>query len=333
MSMKISQLPDPTVTTSIVMIDETVNGTTTSVQYLNLGVDSSGKVRLLRCNASDRRRMNNVNVAHYQDCEADVWLNDESTGYLSLFDSATRNAMSSTSIKVKDENDNTIYEIARRCFLLSYTELGFDNTGAEGASILDVLKKWKNTTSANTARIAKNDSGSAIGAWLRSPSSAADFRLCYYYGGAGSYYASYSDVWLRPALSFDPETYVTDPDENNYCYLLPDPDKPYREAGIENFVLGTQTTIPTQAKIFLSAKGCMTNYPEVEITANFDDSTPVWLPVTLIAGTTDSDGYTSYTGLVDFSGVTASQGVKFAVNIYARTESQCRITQPVIAPA
>lgn len=314
MSMKISLLPDPTVTTSIVMIDETVSGTTTSVQYLNLGVDSSGKVRLLRCNASDARRMNNVNVAHYDGCEADVRLNNESTGYLSRFDSATRNALSSTSIKVKDENDGTIYEVARRCFLLSYTELGFDNTGAEGASILDVLKKWKNTTNANTARIATNDSGSAVYAWLRSPHSTTQFRLCFF-DGSDYYGPATSGIYrLRPCLSFDPDTLVTDPDENGICYLLPDPDKPYREAEAE-MLIGTPDVTPVEGILQVNAVGCMTDYPKAYFTTNYD-------------GANTDDWYEVPIGRpFDIIG----NGTDLGLKIYARTEGRCSISEPILS--
>lgn len=312
MSMKISQLPDPSVTTSIVMIDETVSGTTTSVQYLNLGVDSSGKVRLLRCNASDQRRMNNVNVAHYDGCEADVWLNNESTGYLSRLDSATRNALSSTSIKVKDENDGTIYEIARRCFLLSHTEYGFDNTGAEGASILNILKKWKNTTSANTARIATNDSGSATIVWLRSPYTASQFRSCIHDGNGFYYNATYS-VLLRPCLSFDPDTLVTDPDENGICYLLPDPDKPYREAEAE-MLIGTPDVTPVEGILQVNSVGCMTDYPKAYFTTNYD-------------GANTDDWYEVPIGRpFDIIG----NGTDLGLKIYARTEGRCVIQEPIL---
>lgn len=314
MSRKISLLPDPTVTTSIVMIDETVSGTTTSVQYLNLGVDDSGKVRLLRCNASDQRRMNNTDVAHYDGCEADLWLENESTGFLSRFDQPTRMALSSTAIKVMDENDFTqITEIARKCFILSYTEYGFTNTGAEGPSYLEVFKTWKNTTNANTARIATNDSGSAFDAWLRSPYNASRFRVCYVNGSAGSGLAAISDCWLRPCLSFDPDTLVTDPDENGICYLLPDPDKPYREAEAE-MLIGTPTVAPKQGIVRFAYENCMTGYPEVYVTANYDpNSVNTWQPGQLGVP-------------FDFSDTGTSLGLK----IYARSESQAKIYEPFL---
>ena len=300
----------------VVYINETVNGTTSYIPYLFLGINEFNRAIVLRCNASTQKRMHSSNVAHYDGCEADLWLENESTGFLSRFDAATRNALMSTSIKVMDENDFTqITEIARRCFILSYTEYGWGTNGAEGPSYLSVFKTWKNTTNDNTARIATNDSGSAVYAWLRSPYNASQFRFCYDSGGANSNDAANASYWLRPALSFNPNTLVSDSTEET-IYLLPDPNKPYREAGITKY-MGSLEEVPSYVKVFLSAQGCSTGYPEVEICVNYNDTTPTW--VTAPIGQT-----------IDTSELTAENGVALGIRIYARSEGRAIIGEPVI---
>lgn len=300
----------------VVYINETVNGTTSYIPYLFLGVNEFNRAIVLRCNASTQKRMHSSNVAHYDGCEADLWLENESTGFLSRFDAATRNALMSTSIKVMDENDfSQITEIARRCFILSYTEYGFTNTGAEGPSYLDVFKTWKGTDNANTARIVTNDSGSAVNAWLRSPGGASQFRYCINSGSAYSNYAANAGNWLRPALSFDPSTLVSDSTEET-IYLFPDPNKQYREVGITKY-MGSLEEVPSYVKVFLSAQNCSEGYPEVEICVNYNDTTPTW--VTAPVGQT-----------IDTSELTAENGVALGIRIYARSEGRAIIGEPVI---
>ncbi|MBR1763649.1 MAG: hypothetical protein IJ731_09865 [Eubacterium sp.] len=258
--------------------------------------------------------MHSSNVAHYDGCEADLWLENESTGFLSRFNAATRNALSSTSIKVKDENTGDITEIARKCFILSYTEYGYGGS-TEGPSYLDVFKAWKGTTDGNTARIATNESGTTVSAWLRSPGSASQFRICYYNGNANDYSATSANNWLRPALSFNPSTLVSDSTEET-VYLLPDPDKPYREAGITKY-MGSLEEVPSCLKVMLPYEDCLEGYPEVDICVNYNDSEPEWVRVTI--------GET-----VDTSELTAENGVALGIRIYARSEGRAIIHEPII---
>lgn len=308
MSLKISQLPDPSVTTTLIGAIESANADT---YFLNCGVDSYGKVWALRCNASDQRRMNNVDVAHYDGCEADVWLNNESTGYLSRLSADVRNCLSSTSIKVKDENSGTITEIARRCFLLSATEYGEGDGVSEGTSILDTLKKWKNTTNATTARAVTNGNGGSVYAWFRTPYSATQF--IFWAGYTHKRNATDNIVSQRPCLSFDPDTLVTDPDENGICYLLPDPDKPYREAEAE-MLIGTPDVTPVEGILQVNSVGCMTDYPKAYFTTNYD-------------GANTDDWYEIPIGRpFDIIG----NGKNLGLKIYARTEGRCVIKEPIL---
>lgn len=297
----------------LVHLYETVSDKLNTVPYVYLGVDASGKVRILRLNASTQRAMNSSNVAHYDGCTADVWLESD-TGFLARFDEATRNALVSTSIKCMDENTQDIFEITRRCFLLSYTEYGFGGSN-EGASVLEALKIAKNTTNSTTAKIATNDSGIAVSAWLRSPYSATQFRYCRNNGGAGNYNATGSNVWLRPALALSPDTLVSDESQET-IYLLPNPEKAYREAGI-TMLLGTRQEMPKKLKVDVACQNAMEGYPEISVCVNFNDPEPNWIRV--------ENGE-----VISTKELTAENGIAFGVKIYARSESKVKISEPIL---
>lgn len=297
----------------LVHLYETVSGKLSIVPYIYLGVDASGKVRILRLNASTQRAMNSSNVAHYDGCTADVWLESD-TGFLARFDEATRNAFVSTSIKCMDENTQDIFEITRRCFLLSYTEYGFSGS-SEGASVLEALKVAKNTTNGITAKIATNDSGATISAWLRSPFSATQFRYCIYSGYASSSNATNYNFWLRPALALSPDTLVSDESQET-IYLLPDPEKAYHEAGITMF-LGTRQEMPKKIKVDVACQNAMEGYPETSVCVNFNDPEPNWIRV--------ESGE-----VISTKGLTAENGIAFGVKIYARSEGKVKISEPIL---
>ena len=188
-----------------VYVDETVSGVLNHVPYIYLGLDEGGNARLLRQYAAIQKRMHSSNVAAYSGCEADVWLEDEENGFLARFDAETIDALVNTSIKYADytqsgDNSAQIITIARRCFLLSYTEEGWSaiSAGSEGQSHLDALKAFTGETGDNAARIGYNESGTAVYVWMRSAYSATSFRNVY---NSGAHYgsASYTGNWLRPA--------------------------------------------------------------------------------------------------------------------------------------
>ena len=164
---------------TLIYIDEYTNNVATHVPYIYLGLDEGGNARVLRQYAYIQKRMNDTNVASYSGCEVDVWLENTTDGFLSLFDTATKNALTNTSIKytdytLNDQQSIQLATISRRCFLLSYTELGWAATaaGSEGKSYLDALKTFylaqhpgESTVSDNNARITYNQSETAVNAW------------------------------------------------------------------------------------------------------------------------------------------------------------------------
>ncbi len=277
MSRTISQLTAGTK----VYVDETVSGVTNHVPYIYLGLDEGGNARLLRQYAAIQKRMHSSNVASYSGCEADVWLEDEENGFLSRFDAETIDALRNTSISYTDYNqsgDGTVQllTIARRCFLLSYTEEGWSATaaGSEGQSYLDALKTFTGETGDNAARIGYNESGTAVNVWMRSAYSATSFRYVYNNGNAYSSYASDTGYWLRPALSIAPATSVSD-EGADAIFLLPEGRRTYW--GIEAVVsLGESEARPAKAKLIIDKSDGVyeTTY---HVCNNLQDTTPTWV--------------------------------------------------------
>lgn len=257
----------------ILHLNETVSDVLSIVPYIYLGQDESGNCLILRQYAAIAKRMHSSNVAVYDGCEADMWLEDEDTGYLSRFDAATRAALVSTQIKYNDPSLGDIATIARRCFLLSYTNLGYATTPDEGMSFLPALMTAAGTTTANTARITYNEAQTAVNAWMRSAYIESMFRNVSASGNTSSGVAGNAGYWLRPALSVAPATIVSDETEDT-IYLLPDPDKLYREVGATIY-MGESADRPAKAKLIID----LTNLTDVElyVSNNAKDTAPVWV--------------------------------------------------------
>ena len=257
----------------ILHLNETVSDVLSIVPYIYLGQDESGNCLILRQYAAVQKRMHSSNVAVYDGCEADVWLEDEYAGYLSRFDAATRAALVSTQIKYNDPSLGDVATIARRCFLLSFTNMGYATTPDEGMSFLSALMTAAGTTNETTARITYNEAQTTVNAWMRSAFSETQFRVVFTGGSAGSFNATSTGTWLRPALSVAPATIVSDETEDT-IYLLPDPGKLYREVGATIYI-GESADRPTKAKLIID----LTNLTDVElyVSNNAKDAAPVWV--------------------------------------------------------
>ena len=257
----------------ILHLNETVSDVLSIVPYIYLGQDESGNCLILRQYAAVQKRMHSSNVAVYDGCEADVWLEDEDAGYLSRFDAATRAALVSTQIKCNDPSLGDVATIARRCFLLSFTNLGYATTPDEGVSFLSALMTAAGTTSESTARITYNEAQVAVNAWVRSALSETQFRYVNTNGYASSDNAANAGSWLRPALSVAPATIVSDETEDT-IYLLPDPGKLYREVGATIY-MGESADRPAKAKLLID----LTNLTDVElyVSNNAKDTAPAWV--------------------------------------------------------
>ena len=298
---------------TIIYLDETVDGTLSHVPFIYLGQDDSGNCRILRQYAAVEQKMNSTNEATYDGCLADTWLNNETDGYLSRFDDATRLSFVATQIKINSISTSTVGTIDRRCFLLSESEVGNATTPDEGTSILDVLKTVANTTNANTARIAYNESLSAVVWWLRSAVSETRFRYVSGNGGVGSGNAIRT-YWLRPALSVAPATIVSDQGEDT-IYLLPDSSKLYREIDATIYC-GSSTARPKKARAIVPATNC--SLFELQISNNAKDDSPIWVSA-------------ENNVAVDLSNDTKTTADwELGVKIYAQSSGKALIREPVV---
>lgn len=245
--------------------------------YFYLGLDENGNARLLRKYAALAKRMNATNVASYAGCEADLWLENETDGFLSRLDAATINALVQTSISYSDYTlgqEVQIATIARRCFLLSYTEEGWTAlaAGSEGKSYLDALKTATGQTGDKAARIGYNEEETAVGVWMRSGFSAAQFRFVHANGLASSSNASSTDSWLRPALSVAPATSVS-PEGAESIFLLPEGHKTYWEL---QATMSMGKTAERAKKAKLTLPHDILSSLSLKMCNNYGDASPVW---------------------------------------------------------
>lgn len=258
-----------------VYLEETVDDELSYVPYIYLGLSESGNCVLLREYCASNRRMHSSAVASYDGCEMDEWLEGDGTGFLARFDEATLATFVSSQIKCYDITADEIVTIARRCYLLSYTELGYATTPDEGSSYLSALYTANDTTTANTARIAYNESLSAVSWWMRSAASETSFRCVYSSGSASSFSAASTSYYPRPALSVSPDTLVSDGTEDT-IYLLPDSDKLYREVDAIVY-MGSSSARPIKAKLIVSTNNCTSE--SFAVSNNAKDSSPTWVEI------------------------------------------------------
>ena len=275
----------------MIYVDETINGTTTHTPYIYLGLDEDGNARILRQYAERAKRMNSTAVASYSGCEADLWLENTTDGFLSRFDEETLDALVNTTIRYTDftlSADGTaqVVAIPRRCFPLSYTEEGWTATsaGSEGRSYLPALKAFylsqhpdETTVTDNAARIGyRQDNGTAVNVWMRSAFSTSYFRYVGNDGSAYGYSAASTVFWLRPALSVAPATSVSD-EGADIIFLLPEGRRTYWGA-VATVSVGQSSRRPLKAKLIVDADPFFeTHY---WVCNNYADTTPTWVECT-----------------------------------------------------
>ena len=261
-----------------IYIDEFENGSAVHTPYIYLGLDESGNARVLRELAAVAMPMNESGIVSYDGCDADLWLEDAESGFLSRFDAATRDALQSTSILYVDYTksaDGTaqVLGIARRCFLLSYSEEGYGNdpAGSEGRSYLAALQSYTGKTG-NAARVTFQKSGAVAIAWMRSAASSALFRFVYSPGSAGSG-GSRANNWLRPALSFAPTTPVSDEGAES-IFLLPDGRRMSWDINA-TMSLGKTAQRPASCKLMIPHDSFTAL--AVQVCNNYGDDAPTWI--------------------------------------------------------
>lgn len=257
--------------TEVLHYEETIGGKTQTAAYWPIRKDADGVV-LLRQNVLDeQRKMNASAEATYIDSLMDTWLNDETAGYLSYFDEKMRACIIPSSIKIKPYNSDTVTEIARMAYLLSQSEVS--NGGAEGDSILPMLKAHSGQTGDNDARKAYTSAGSVAFWWLRSAYSDTMFWAVVSEGYLVALNATSTNA-PRPVFKVANNTLVSDSTADT-IYILPDASKPYRELSFTAF-LGSTEKRPKRAKVQVSITGA--NVQTIQVSNNAKDANPAWVP-------------------------------------------------------
>lgn len=300
---------------SKVYYDVTKNGEKVTTEFIVLGQSEQGNSTLIMfAQVLMQKRMHSSNVAEYNGCEADVYLDDE---FLSTyFDEKFIAALTPTQIKCYSIANATTQTLARKCFLPSYTELGWSSTYDEGQSYVSALQTWSGKTG-NAARVAYNSAGAASVWWMRSAYSDSQFRYLYINGGAGANNASNSGFWLRPVLSVSNDTIVSEETEDT-IYIFPDENKLYREAEATLF-MGSSVKHPKQIRLLYDIE----NATEIvlKVSNNAKDESPVWVTVGQ-DGTATLDNTTKTT-----------ENWELGVNIYVKSGGKAVVQEPVLLVA
>lgn len=312
MSRTLSQLTAGTV----IHFNTSFTGTDADTTFIVMGASEQGNSVLLMPElVVAQKRMHATNVAEYNGCEMDTYLSAGTDGFRSAYFSASLQAcLVPTQIKCYSlENDTTI-TIARDIFIPSYTEMGWASDYDEGASLLPALKTYKNTTNDNTARIANNTAGTACYWWMRSAGSAAQFRVVYGDGYAGSGDASSSVWWFRPLLSVAGATLVSD-DTEDTIYFFPNSAAPYREADAVIY-MGSSDVRPKKARLITT----VTNATEstLQVSNNAKDENPVWVTV-------GADGLAEFANTVK-----TTDKWELGVKVYAKSGGRATIAEPAM---
>lgn len=121
-------------------------------------------VVLLRKVLLPARRMHSSNVAIYDGCEMDVWLENEASGFLARFDADTLAALVSSEISTY-EYGGALTSIARRAFLLSEDNMYGNNATENDPSYVAALMISTDKADPNAARIARDSYGTAQNWW------------------------------------------------------------------------------------------------------------------------------------------------------------------------
>lgn len=308
MSRTISELTPGTK----IYYDVTKDGETKPWEFIVLGPSEQGNsVLIMFALCFIQKRMAATNVAEYNECEADVFLDGD---FLSTyFDDKFIAALTPTQIKCYSIAAAATQTLARKCFLPSYTELGWTSTNNEGASYLPALQTWSNSTG-NAARVAYNSAGAAQWWWVRSANSGSQFRFVNTDGNAGSYNASGTGSWLRPVLSVANATIVSDQGEET-IYILPDENKLYREAEATLY-LGSSAKRPKKVRLLTDVENATEQVWKVS--NNAKDESPTWV-------TTAEDGTAELTNTTK-----TTDNWELGVHVYVKSGGKAVVQEPIL---
>lgn len=177
--------------------------------------DFDNTVWVLRQDVLDNRQWHNTELNDYANSDIKVWLNNESTGYLSIIDSAIRSQIKTIRIPYRPgvgpstTVSSGISGLSCKAYLLSMCEIGIEASSyiaAEGAKLSYFIA---DTDSGAINKRISYRSGFAAGWWLRSPK-ADDFNGVFNVlttGHAGVTSPSYS-TGIRPVLVLPATTLI-----------------------------------------------------------------------------------------------------------------------------
>lgn len=244
-------------------------------KYILISKSADGCI-VLRANCYEARRINATNTAVYEDSEMDLWLENEGTGFMSLFTAQQKMAFVARSRPTYAYGDTECHYINRRAFLLTYGELFLSKpTALEPLNnIVPALMLWKHTVDANTARIATDEANHAVYWWESSPFSASAMHYVVTNGSSSNNAAANSGIWARPALNVSSDTIVSDEGAST-IYLMPS--QGYREVSFSAKASELEAR-PTKAIVDYTA----TNLYDVavEVCNNYGDNNPDWVAAT-----------------------------------------------------
>lgn len=244
------------------------NGTAQEYYVLHHYDDSAV---VLRAQAVTTKQINTVSTATYANKVADTWLENETNGFMSYFDEATKKCFVSRPVDVYNYGDSQVTYIARRCFLLSYKEAFDSGRPSAGISYVSALEAATGLTG-DSARICYNSSNSTVSWWLRSPDYTSNM---YRVNANGDWYSNSASnsSWLRPAFFVASATIVSD-EGTDKIQLLPEAST-VTPTVAATVVVGETTNRPALARVDYTSQNL--NNVSVQISNNFGDDDPVWV--------------------------------------------------------
>lgn len=275
-----------------VYLQETRSGQLVNAQYIYLGLDASGHALLLRKyydpDTSGQLRTGSSTTGGdyaYADSPVDTYLTGN---FYAMFDSATQAAMVDTNIICMNvgyaAGRHTLVTLQRKIFLPSCTEVGYEaqTSGAEGPSYITALHTYYGTQSDNEARRASSGPWAANQFWwTRSPNESTQTYQFGRYGvgvginGARNTAGLQSSAGVRPIISFDKTTVVSDPGAEN-IFLLPEGRDTSFNLDVQ-FFFGTFQNHPKAVKVVLDGLETFSSYT-IKVCGDYVTSgTPTWV--------------------------------------------------------
>ena len=176
----------------------------TGTSFIYLGV-INGAAWLLRDQVLQTGvKMRTGALCDYENSAIDTYL---STTWIDSFSQKSKDAMADTTVTFQASDGTALSSksITRKAFLLSRPQVETNEN-----SVLSALKKYKNTTSGNTARIARDSGGTERAWWTCTAISTTNMCVVATSGSTGTAAPNNGSglYYRRPVLSINKETEV-----------------------------------------------------------------------------------------------------------------------------